>query len=494
MNTKVGNLMSTADILSLPSNCAIFFTVGVGGGKSHFCKHQLYEAAVQTDSQILYIINRKNTKIQFQNELYRASKDDRISITTYQAIESILRDGDKYDLSPYKYIVLDEYHHFVADTVIDIYADLVADLALNHSCIRFFLSATPYGADKYMKGKLFDQRIYYTTYIIPTYYPTANLRLFNDRVSMEYFVKKAITENSKAIFFSNNIQMLLNLYHQYRARSMFICSEYNSTYSEYIDEKLKDIMISSSRLPVQFLFTTTCMDIGFNIKDESVKMLVLDLDDIDQIKQCVGRRRVLHPNDSFNIYVKSLYPTYMKTRIRSWESLISKVKCLIDGNTEDFFNRYHRDRNFCTGKDFIYFDFDINGNCQLKPLYCNYLYYLHRTQLYQSIIDSGIGYFEYLVREFQCQKGESITSVVKSNFRYDYLQSIQGNVLVGSKNKSEIYNTLKYYSDSKHLIKNIDGLNEALKKDNLPFKIEPVPIYKKETRKKLVGWKVLPLT
>lgn len=490
MNTKVGDIVSTSDILSLPSNSAVFFTVGVGGGKSHFCKHQLYDAAEIRDTQILYVINRKNPRDQFGKELYFANKKDRITITTYQAIESLILSGEGYDLSPFYYIVLDEYHHFIADTTVDIYTDLVVDLILNASCVRFLLSATPYGTDVYLKEQFSARGIYYTTYILPASYSMMKLQLFYNDDLMDTIANKAIREDVKAIFFSNNIKRLYALYKKYEDRSMFICSEYNANYSQHINEELKNKMISSERLPVQFLFATTCLDIGFNVKDASIKYIVCDLDDIDQIKQCIGRRRVLHQYDTFQVYVKGLSNSYMTSKIKSWEQQISKVQYLMDYGSKAFVQRYRYDRNIRFDSDLICFDVDADGNCNLQPIYLGYLYYLYRIQRYQSIIDSDMNYRQYLLRELGCSTCESIAKTSKINWRYEYLESIQGELLLGHEARVKLYKALGYYKDNKNLIRSLTGLNEALLNDNLPFQIDTVVVRNPLTTGKLTGWKV----
>ena len=490
MNTKVGDIVSTSDILSLPSNSAVFFTVGVGGGKSHFCKHQLYDAAEIRDTQILYVINRKNPRDQFGKELYFANKKDRITITTYQAIESLILSGEGYDISPFYYIVLDEYHHFIADTTVDIYTDLVVDLILNASCVRFLLSATPYGTDVYLKEQFSARGIYYTTYILPASYSMMKLQLFYNDDLMDTIANKAIREDVKAIFFSNNIKRLYALYKKYEDRSMFICSEYNANYSQHINEELKNKMISSERLPVQFLFATTCLDIGFNVKDASIKYIVCDLDDIDQIKQCIGRRRVLHQYDTFQVYVKGLSNSYMTSKIKSWEQQISKVQYLMDYGSKAFVQRYGHDRTMRLSSELIYFDIDNTGNISFYPLYLKYLYFSYRIQRYQSILDSGLTYIGYLKQELHCESSERIQSDSQPNRRYEYLSSIEGQEIVGKAARTVLCENLKYYTKQRNLIHKLDLLNEALKKDKLPFEITKSYIINPVNRSKLIIWKV----
>ena len=119
LNTKVSDLITMSDILSLPSNSAVFLNVGVGGGKSHFCKNRLYNVAVAQHKKILYIINRKNPCDQFKQEIVCDQKYDCLTITTYQAIESRILSNKDPGFYQYDYIVLDEYHRFAADTVVD---------------------------------------------------------------------------------------------------------------------------------------------------------------------------------------------------------------------------------------------------------------------------------------------------------------------------------------------------------------------------------------
>lgn len=474
LNTHVSDLIHAVDIVSFPSNSAIFLNVGTGGGKSYFCKHTLYNVAAKQNKRVLYIISRANPRDQFYNEIVKAGKQDYISITTYQALESRILAGEPYVLYKYDYIVFDEYHRFISDSIIDTNTDLLLEEVFNCSAVRFFLSATPYGMDTYLHQRFSQKNIYYTSYYLPAYYKSMTLHVYQNQISIEHVLSKAINENVKAVCFSTNIQLLRDLYQKYRECSLFICSESNNEYSKYVDEDSKQTMLESEKLPCTILFATTCLDIGFNLNDTSIKYIICDLDDIDQIKQCIGRRRIKHETDSLQVYVKDQSTSMMKRSIKDWEKKIEPVIYLNRYGEVSYKQRYLQ-RHQYKPSGLIFWGSDERGNPLLQASELTYQYYAHRIKRCREALDSGKNFLSFLKGEFDCNIFEREIALRSNPVRYEYLLSVVGKKL-DSQERKKLCQQLNYRYTTRRLINNLDNINAEIRLENLPFEIQKITI------------------
>ncbi len=71
----------------------ITITTGTGKGKSDFIKKELYEKAKSENKKILFFLHRRNTVSQFEMELESVTKEDCVTLKTYQAFQaSLLKD------------------------------------------------------------------------------------------------------------------------------------------------------------------------------------------------------------------------------------------------------------------------------------------------------------------------------------------------------------------------------------------------------------------
>ena len=128
-----------------------------GSGKSHFIFYKLLPCAVERNLKILYLVNRKVLKEQFEEELRGRVKVDlnrgfdcdilnHIEIKTYQMIETALIDNISIiqELNQYSYIVYDECHYFYSDSNFNTNTMVSYDILRGICCwkIQIFMSAT----------------------------------------------------------------------------------------------------------------------------------------------------------------------------------------------------------------------------------------------------------------------------------------------------------------------------------------------------------------
>lgn len=450
--------------------------------------NNFYTVMDEDDTEALFLINRKNPFTQFLNELVESKKSNRIRIMTYQAVEAVIRSGEQFNLKKYKYIFCDEYHRFSTDTTVDKYTDLVLDAVMNSGVTRIFLSATPSGVDEYIKEELYSRGIYYTTYVLPPSYKMMDIQLFYGN-QIDSIIERVKSQHCKAIVFSNNLDMLSRLYQEHQSSSMFVCSEYNKGYTNLVDDKLKQYMIKHEKLPVQFLFASTCLDIGFNLNDSQIKYVICSLDDIDQIIQCIGRRRIQGLQDKFHVYIKGLSRAEMKTSICKWEQKIEKVKYLEEFGDVAFINQYRYDRRINIEDDLIYAEVSAEGQPTLKPFRLGQLYFQHRIDRFQDILNSNLPYLDYLKQFFGCSAGVRIGNE-KTDARYNYLKSLVGQPIIGKKAQKEVYRTLNYWDKDRNIVRSVEGLNKCLQADALPFVIVESTQYNPVTRGISCRWDV----
>lgn len=472
LNTHVSDLIHAADIVSFPSNSAIFLNVGTGGGKSYFCKHTLYNVAAAQNKRVLYIISRANPRDQFYREIVKANKQDYITITTYQALEARVLAGEPYVLYKYDYIVFDEYHRFVSDSIIDRNTDLLLEEMFNCHAVRFFLSATPYGMDSYLQQGFSQKNIYYTSYYLPSCYKSMTMHVYHNQTSIEHVLFRAVNENVKAVCFSTNIQLLRDLYQKYKKYSLFICSESNSEYAKYVDAESKQSMLELEKLPCIILFATTCLDIGFNLNDTSIKYIICDLDDIDQIKQCIGRRRIKHENDTLQVYVKDQSASMMQRSIKAWEKKIESVIFLRRYGAVAYKQRYLQQQQYNPSR-LIFCGSDERGNLHLQVSELAYRYYVHRIKRCREVLDSGQNFLCFLRGEFDCNIVGREIAFSSNPARYEYLLSVVGKEF-DLRERKEFYRQLNYWDANRNRAKTIKKINTALKEEMLPFEVQKI--------------------
>lgn len=477
-NTKLSNLVHAAEIASLPTASAVFLHAGVGGGKSYFCKNVLYQLAAINHSKILYIINRKNPHDQFQKEISNADKDNLIHITTYQSLQKRLSYNSNV-FNSYCYIVFDEYHRFIADSIVDEDTDILLPYIYESTAVKFFLSATPYGMDKYLKKEFLRRGNYYITYTLPSDFSMIQIHTYRGINKVHQILQSAIKTDEKVLMFSFNIKELYELSQQY-SDSLFICSDSNQDYAECIDRNLKAKMIETETLPRRFLFSTTCMDVGFNLNDTNIKHIICNLDDIDQIIQCIGRRRIKDANEKIHVYVKDIPAREMSKKISNWEKMIERAECMIEEGMESYFRKFGSDRFLSLKDNLLYLKWDGKA-LRLDAAEMMYLYYKHRISVYEKILQSGLSYKNYWMQYV-------LTTCPSSDRKIRLLQVLKKycEVELNASDRTKFYKELKLYDDNRHIITNPEVINKILSDLNLCYKIVVIQKTKRIKRLKVI--------
>lgn len=445
---------------------------GTGIGKSHFCKNILYADAKSDGKKILILTHRVNCKKQFDDEIIRDNKSDTINIVTYQTL-----DNDKnFNFSNYKYIVCDEFHYFTSDSVFNSITYKSYKLLLEqHNCIKIYMSATSNTMSKVLYKDIPPTKI--NDYKIKrdwSFIANNEIRFFNRETSVEEFANQAIKENKKTIFFLKSAEESYNLYKKFKNYSMFCCSKSNKLY-KYVDEQKVSDMLKNEKFDCLLLFTTTCLDAGINIIDEDLHHIVTDIIDVEQLIQCVGRKRIQNDDDILFIHVKN----YSKREINGWIKQAKDCISLVD---------YFKSVNYSVAKlqekysevqikhnPLLYFEAlynndgkEITKQAKLKINKIMYAKKQESIEIWETMKLTQYGYSDYICNLFEAKK-VLLDEEYKQKTLEDYYKN---NIIMYTINdRKPLIELLKVNQDGK-LLKSKASLNSAFEESKSDYRIK----------------------
>jgi len=330
-----GDLIKLEDIISWKPKDMILGTAGTGDGKSYFILNDLYDYCKERNLSILFLTNRDILKEQFSQEVTINEKQDVITIYNYQKIETMIMYGIPID--DYDFIVADEIHYVFTDADFNRNTELTIEWLIRiDTSVKILLSATSEHIKNYLE---IHRKIKLIKYTLPSNRDhIANTYFYeNDDVLMKLLFDLPAEE--KAIYFGNVDKVYKTS--QDLTDAEFLCST-NSRYSKLSNQEVKEQIIENEKFECQVLCTTSVIDNGVNIKDESLKYIIVDYFDIDTIIQCLGRKRVLHKEDTINIYIRNRSSKSLKMSLTNFKTKISQVKYLNDFGVDEFVKKYGR--------------------------------------------------------------------------------------------------------------------------------------------------------
>jgi hypothetical protein len=312
---------------------------GCNAGKSTFVIKELYPFAKEQHKRILMFSNRLALK--GQQELL--TQDTDIMLMTYQKLEfnqrqqgiEVISTYQPEDLMPlveqFDYLVLDEAHYLFQDASFNLATETIVKMVDHYrdSKIVLMLSATPQLLQEYYGAKI-DK-----TYTVERDYShIKKLYAYSDREAV-YKIINDVPKDEKIIFFGDSKKRLKNLHIMYE----------DSSYLEGQNKETNPVfrqIVTNERFDCRILFTTKVLDNGINLKDNSIKHIIIDLSDLTEFIQCLGRRRILNTDEGITVYfysgIDSISGRYgdLKKAMRVAEEYYT-VK---DYNFESFSNKY----------------------------------------------------------------------------------------------------------------------------------------------------------
>ena len=379
---RVSEIIDKEEIQSWKNGEIITISAGTGVGKSYFIKNTLFDYVKERGEKILFLIHRKNALNQFKIELENDGKLDVIDVKTYQHIKEKYKKNEEFNFSPYSYIVSDEFHYFMKDAEFDKFIDIALTAILEQKhCIRIFMSATGNDMETYFENIIKIETKKYNIENDNTF--IRHLLFYSKQESLEAILNKHIQENKKAIIFTT-AKKAYELYEKYIECSIFNCSESNDYYKFVDKEKINGILINEM-FEELFLFTTTTMDTGVNIIDPLLHTVICELYNFDDIRQSIGRKRLIDSNDYIDLYVRERTNYEIEKSMNSLSNALNKAEVLKRFNEEEFLKRYPRD---VETSGIYYMEFE-DGYVRLKlnNLVLGSTYLRHKE--YKIILENG---------------------------------------------------------------------------------------------------------
>ncbi|MBU3177654.1 DNA helicase [Clostridium estertheticum] len=339
---NVSQLVTSCKVSTWGNGEVITIKAGTGVGKSYFIKNTLYKFAQANNKRILMLIHRLNCTDQFKLELEKDKKSDIIDIKTYQSLENANKKD--FDFSVYDYIVCDEFHYFLSDSLFNIFTDVSLTLILGQTkSIRIFMSAT----GDYMKRYINDTRHIKTRdYELPIDFKfIEKLNFYNNDETVEKLIEEAIEKGDKVIIFIQFATKAYELYKKYKKHCLFNCGKSDKHY-KYVDkDKIKEMLINE-RFEELILITTTCMDAGVNIHDKKVNKIICDVIDIGVLIQCIGRKRLGNINDKIYLYIKTINNSQLSGMKTQLKLKVSKADFLRDHTIKEYLKKFIRQNDY----------------------------------------------------------------------------------------------------------------------------------------------------
>lgn len=486
------------DFLNWETGKGAILNGGTGTGKTTWVLKVLQPYCVQSKKRILYIANRT----ELREEIDLVIKEEmikNITVTTYQAIQSAILEGNM--IEKYDYIVADECHYFLTDATFNVYTDLSFNFLLNNSdSVIIFMSAT---AERLFNKLIYEKKVSKEhQYVIPKDYSYVKELVFFEKDNLIGIIDDILENtNEKIIYFCNSIERAKSMYKKYKEIAHIKASKWTKD-GELKELMLDDINCIKPRLiegeqnitfEKRLLITTKALDNGINIIDREIKHIISDILDVDSMQQCLGRKRPMDAKDTCNFYLRN----YLKNELVLFRNNINKELIpaqLFKNNRKEYENTYGKDRKFNTPT--------IWYNWELREWILNEIRYvklLIDTNTINNMIEED--YFYFVKDLFKgvnkvCTM-ESMTNDHKSDDLENYLESIIGKVMLRLGDRKELIEKVNVRDgNNNRLLKNIETLNGKLKETGSQFIIhqfETSRMVDGKKKKYKQAWKVLKL-
>ncbi|WP_339308728.1 DEAD/DEAH box helicase [Paenibacillus sp. FSL L8-0435] len=462
----------------------ITIEAGTGVGKSYFIKNTLYEKAKREGTKILFLLNRTRLSEQFQREIEQDNKGDTIDIFLYQTIESALRKKSRVFSNKYQYIVSDEFHYFLTESKFNFNTEDSFNMILaDTNKTKIFMSATADSSIEYFKHK----GIQYRSYNVPHDYSHIKELIFyrNDKV-LEKFLH-TIPKNQKVICFTKSATRAADLHLLFKD-SLFVCAEKTvSGVGKKIDKEKISHMLVNEMFEEKFLFTTSTLDNGINLKDRQIKYVIADIEDVDTLIQCLGRKRIIDGRDKVTIIIKDMSNKMMNKKMVQCERTIVPAKYLLETGSAEYIKKYRRSNNPLiydkAAKNVVGYEKVVNEIRYFKECY--------DQNLYNNLLNKEEGYINYMKDKLGQVNHSVLDDTVNKATISDYLDCIVGKRLYKD-DQAELIKRIDLRDGRGRLQKDCDQLNMYFLKNDLPYSLNNNDRTNKDRRRKLEDGQINP--
>lgn len=490
---------------------------------------------MERGEKLLYLCNRKYLKAQIKIDLYKkyrvpipklpngcidfeavdnVSTIGNVTIMTYQQLEYLVLRNEqielradeeelllleqmKFDLGSFNYIVCDEVHYLLRDSGFN----FNTYVSYNELFKRYYdLSAIILitATDRELKGTIegeisknleeynrkmgtniqlnevfnyIDGGIDYS-YIEPYYY--------NDWENICTLIKNCKDDGRKWLWFVSGIksgQKRFELLKSMGVNVEFCSSEQNTDLKEYIATK--------SKFKCSILLTTTVLDNGINIKDDSLTNIVIEQWNEISFLQCLGRKRIdINRAQNINLFIpqRMNFSGYINT----FTNELKKLKMFREERSQfdikyknripkGFYREYIRTENGIVENIQINFNYwkRLGSDIGMLENFQKYTqidsWWFVREQLEWLGIGHKFSEKNYIGNVFDTECQLNLLDYLK------YCANEEHNIVfLTAKDREPLIEKINYKDKNKAYIKSVDKLNDYLQKNNLPFKIEVI--------------------
>lgn len=473
VKTRVSEIITVDEIKTWDENTVVTIGAGTGAGKSYFIKNILYAFAKANNKKILMLIHRSNCVNQFQREIEKDKKTDVIDIKTYQHIETKIKNKKDFDFSQYQYIVSDEFHYFLSDSAFNKWSDISLNAILNQKITKIFMSATGDHTRNYIKNV---KKIETTDFKLESDYSSIdNLYFYNSEETEERFMEYVIDINGKGIMFIQSAKRAYELYTKYKDNCVFNCSKSNEEYYGYVDESEIDNILVNENFEKNILITTTCMDAGVNIIDTNLNNILCNVEDVQTLIQCIGRKRIQNKHDNFDLYIRTISNCRLGGMETQLNNKIKMADFLREHSIKEFVEEFPRVYDYSN----IVYDITVSDDDKCSKTINELMYFKCRIDLAMIDIIKTYGDYGY------CKYVAKLFGKINEYGYYDYhvieqeddnaklerqLENLVGQVFLQTKDRKTIIDLIDVKSDG-HQLKKIGVLNGALEERNICCRI-----------------------
>ncbi|QHI72675.1 DEAD/DEAH box helicase family protein [Aminipila terrae] len=460
-NKRISDKITTEEIAKW-NNKVVTITAPTGAGKSHFIKNNLYDYAKAKGERILMLIHRLNCIEQFTMELEKEGKLDIIDIRTYQSNEYFSLPKD-FNFNEYQYIVCDEFHYFLSDSCFNQRTEVSLERILNvENATKIFLSATSKNMKEYISGVLGIETI---NYKFEYDYSFINqLTFYYSTDYIEKYMKQIIELGEKAIFFIQSATKGYELYKKYDKYTLYNCGKSDSHY-KYVDKEKITNMLQNECFDGQIFITTTCLEAGVNIKDTQLKHIVIDVEDVDVMQQCIGRKRIQGELDKVNLYIHAVNNKKLGGKITQLKDMLIPIQYLLHNGYIEYIRKYARKE-----QSRLIYDEVLADNKVVKKVN-NVMLYKKKCdiELYKEMVKQG--YCKYISKLFGNKKYSVEENIRRSKELKPILEELENKKLF-KQEKNILINALNVRVAGRQQ-KTYAKLNQGLKWLGLPYVIIP---------------------
>lgn len=359
-----------------------------GSGKTTFIETKVKDLCIKNSYNLLFISNRllvlrqfkdrtakSNNMTDFLNDYTPSGKDKIeefgfIRIISYQKLLGYISNYNECQkLKKYHVVCFDECHYFINDSLFNSTTELVYKkcISIFANSIRIFMTATPkefinialkleiqtpptpYSNLLTFINPMVNYNRRYVFYDFKRDYNYVLTKYFNDKNEIIDIIKNNPTNDKWLIFVSNKADALM-FKNSLGNISNYICADSKSSTGS--GGNIYSEIVTTERFSCKVLISTSVADNGLNLKDKSLRHVVILSTDETQFLQMLGRKRI-NSGETLNLYICSRNKLFFEGKLRHTEKQLEAVYYLKTNSSHHFLNKYFYDKDIIRGLFYV---------------------------------------------------------------------------------------------------------------------------------------------